>query len=76
VKKVSFLEVSQLRPAPVDWPLVLQQLSHAGVSTALLASMLSRYPSTIENWKYRGGKPRYDDGATILAMHEALCKKR
>jgi hypothetical protein len=65
--------MQRFRAEPVDWPQLLRELSAKGVTRMVLAEVCDRSDRTVGDWKNRGSTPRYEDGATILALHRRSC---
>lgn len=52
---------------------MLLQLSRNKVAMAVVAELCDVDVRTVVSWKNRGSKPRYEAGATIVALHAHFC---
>jgi hypothetical protein len=66
-------KLRHLRACDVDFRQLLLELGRKKVAMAVVAELCDVDVRTVVSWKNRGSKPRYEPGATILALHEHFC---
>jgi predicted transcriptional regulator len=57
-----------------NWPSVIGELGARELSHNDLAALLHVAQSTVSRWAKGIGEPRYDEGKTLLMLHEELCR--
>jgi lambda repressor-like predicted transcriptional regulator len=50
----------------VDWFRVIIDLNEKGISMDALASMTGIPRSTVQGWKYRNGRPKFEEAISVL----------
>lgn len=68
------LELERCRVVEIDWNKVIVDLSAQGISMAMIAKALAVSPRVVENWKNRGHRPRYEQGAALLEMRARFAR--